>query len=118
MPSPFPGMDPYLEASWLDVHAAIVMYLRDTLQDSLPDALVARVEERVVLELPEGWASGGLSPDVRVIAFTSDKSQPPQGAGEAARPLICEAEDESLTETFIEVIDAESGNKVVTVIEI
>jgi hypothetical protein len=25
MPSPFPGMDPYLEAYWRDVHARIII---------------------------------------------------------------------------------------------
>ncbi len=28
MPSPFPGMDPYLEAHWRDVHAGLIIYAR------------------------------------------------------------------------------------------
>src|SRR5581483_7274540 len=49
MPSPFPGMDPYLEAHWRDVHAALIIYARDALQTVLPAPLRARVEERVLL---------------------------------------------------------------------
>src|SRR5258707_611668 len=119
MPSPFPGMDPYLEASWRDVHSRLIIYMTDTIQDALPSALLhARVEERIVLELPEGLSGGGLFLGVRVVATTSDPTPAEPGQGTAMQPLICEAEGEPITEGYIEVIDAESGNKVVTVIEI
>src|SRR5207249_3313977 len=54
MPSPFPGMDPYLESHWRDVHASLIIYTRDALQDSLPRELRARVERRVVFATPGG----------------------------------------------------------------
>jgi hypothetical protein len=44
MPSPFPGMDPYLEDHWRDVHTSLIIYIRDALQDVMPSALRARVE--------------------------------------------------------------------------
>lgn len=47
MKSPFPGMDPYLEAYWGDVHQRLVMYLSDAIQVNLPVDLRSRVEERV-----------------------------------------------------------------------
>ncbi len=28
MPSPFPGMDPYLESHWRDVHHSLITYTR------------------------------------------------------------------------------------------
>jgi hypothetical protein len=31
MKSPFPGMDPYLEQFWRDVHASLIIYSRDQL---------------------------------------------------------------------------------------
>src|SRR5262245_47878195 len=68
MPRPLPGMDPYLEAPWRDVHASLVIYIRDALQDQLPRELRARIEERVVMETPEGLEPG-LLPDVRVVDF-------------------------------------------------
>ena len=70
MPSPFPGMDPYLEAHWRDVHAALIIYSRDALQGVLPGALRARVEERVLLETPQGIGDHPLFPDVRVIILS------------------------------------------------
>ena len=36
MPSPFPGMDPYLEQHWGDVHTSLVIYARNQLQKVLP----------------------------------------------------------------------------------
>src|SRR5437868_13950660 len=71
MPSPFPGMDPYLEAHWRDVHARLIIYASDALQGVLPAALRARVEERVLLETPQGFADHPLFPDVRVVEFTA-----------------------------------------------
>ena len=65
MKSPFPGMDPYLERHWGDVHQALVTYIRDQLQPSLPDDLRARMQERVYIESP--GMRHEYYPDVRVI---------------------------------------------------
>jgi hypothetical protein len=50
MKSPFPGMDPYLESHWRDVHHSFLTYARDALQEYLPGDLRARLEERVFVE--------------------------------------------------------------------
>ena len=68
MKSPFPGMDPYLEQSSRDVHAALIIYSRDQLQSQLPEDLYARVEERIVLESAEAWRQSRY-PDVRVFEY-------------------------------------------------
>ncbi len=120
MPSPFPGMDPYLEAHWRDVHAGLVIYARDALQGVLPGSLRARVEESVLLETPRGLGDHPLYPDVRVVEYRPElkrglAARPEVGA--VAEPLLVEAEPETVTETFLEIIDRESGNRVVTVIE-
>src|SRR2546425_12812265 len=119
MPSPFPGMDPYLEAHWRDVHASLIIYARDALQGVLPGALRARVEERVLLETPKGLGDHPLYPDVRVVEYTSKRGMKTRReAGTAvAEPLVVEVESEPLTETYLEIIDRESGNRVVTIIE-
>src|SRR5438093_5157102 len=83
MQSPFPGMDPYLERHWGDVHHSLITYARDQLREVLPKDLRARVEERVFVE----------SPDIVEI-------------------------DDPATEGYIEIIDASSGGRVVTVIEV
>jgi hypothetical protein len=112
-------MDPYLEAHWRDVHAGLVIYTRDALQGVLPGGLRARVEERVLLETPEGFWPHQLSPDVRVVEFpvAGGLQARPRGGTALADPLVVDAETEPVIEPFIEIIDRESGNKVVTVIE-
>lgn len=66
MASPFPGMDPYLEQYWYDVHPGLMIYIRDHLQSKLPADLRARVEERVTLEGEDGEDDRDFIPDVRI----------------------------------------------------
>ncbi len=44
MPSPFPGIDPYLESQgyWSDFHASLILYCRDALNDILPESYEAQ----------------------------------------------------------------------------
>jgi hypothetical protein len=42
--SPFPGMDPYLEAKWPEVHATLIVYARNQLNPQLPDDLQTNIE--------------------------------------------------------------------------
>src|SRR4051794_9288612 len=119
MPSPFPGMDPYLEGHWRDVHARLIIYASDALQGVLPGSLRARVEERVLLETPQGIGDHPLFPDVRVVEYGPTVRPGPEVRPEAgvdlADPLLVETEPDTETETFLEIIDRESGNRVVTV---
>jgi hypothetical protein len=66
-------MDPYLEAHRRDVHASLIIYGRDALQGVLPGPLRARVEERVLLETPQGIADHPLFPDVRVVEYAGQR---------------------------------------------
>ncbi len=119
MPSPFPGMDPYLEQYWRDIHASLIIYARDQLQAQLPGDLRARVEERVFVESPQG-RERTIYPDVRVIERGRGKATPSAAeAGAAvAEPLVIHLPDEPVTETYIEIIDVGPGKRVVTVIEV
>lgn len=121
MPSPFPGMDPYLEAHWRDIHARLVIYASDALQGVLPRPLRARVEENVLLETPIGFADHPRIPDVRVVEYRPEPQRgletKPEGAVAVAEPFLVAAESDPATEPFLEIIDQESGNRVVTVIE-
>lgn len=117
MKSPFPGMDPYLEKHWRDVHAGLVIYSRDQIQEQLPAGLRCRVEERVLLETPEG-RTRSMYPDVRVI-----ETKPGNGVSNASEtvavlddPIILHLPDETMTETFLEIVDVATGNHVITVI--
>lgn len=122
MKSPFPGMDPYLEAHWGDVHSSIALYARDQLRRQLPADLIARVEEDVayvgVSEL--NGESRSYYPDVRVEEFRSG----PAGRKERAA-IVAVSESvrvqrtaEAFTQRSVRIIEPESGNRIVSVIEI
>lgn len=119
--SPFPGMDPYLEQAWRDVHQKLCVYACDDLQSQILDAgLVARVDERLVVEQPDEEEYRGIFPDVRV-----SQRQPvaPRRAGSGsgvtlAEPITVDLNNELHEESFIQIIDARSGGRVITVIEV
>ncbi len=120
MKSPFPGMDPYLEQHWRDVHHNLITFAQGLINYELPADLRARVEERVFVETIDG-PGRSMYPDIRVV----EKGWP-QGptngststAVAVAEPLVIEMPEEKVNQGFIEIIDVGSGNKVVTVIEI
>ena len=122
MPSPFPGMDPWLEQHWGDVHTRIVTYTSDRLQSALPRDLRARVEERVYLEYEETENGRHVVPDVRIVEYP--RSGPPrQEAGATAtlvptEPIVVIRDDEPIIDRFIEIRDFSTGGRLVTVIEI
>jgi hypothetical protein len=68
MPSPFPGMDPYLEnpAFWPDFHERFITYWCDALADVLPPNYEARIAERVYLLEPADEGKKLIGPDVAV----------------------------------------------------
>ena len=120
MRSPFPGMDPYLEQFWGDVHHTLITFARGSLQRGLPGDLVARVDERVFVESSEGQGRN-IVPDVRVV----ERGRPSErgivaGHGVAvAEPLVIHLEEsEPVRQGYIEIIDIKSGRRVVTVIEV
>jgi hypothetical protein len=112
-------MDPYLESHWRDVHHRLITYACDAIQEALPPELRARVEERVVLESPEGLGNP-LFPDVRVIESAPQRPGGIIAVGRSAatEPILIDAVREPLTQGYIEIIDVGSGNRVVTVIEV
>jgi Protein of unknown function (DUF4058) len=130
MNSPFPGMDPYLERHWGDVHQALVTYIRDQLQSALPGDLRARMQERVYIESP------GLRheyyPDVRVIerprrrtarggtavAESAATTRADDGVPTPAEPIVIHLDAEPITEGYIEIVDVKSGHRVITSIEV
>ncbi len=118
--NPFPGMNPFLERSWRDLHTSLVTYARDTVQKSLPPALRARAEERVFLErIDDRKSRGGFSPDVVVVEHPDWAG----GGGTAvagrpvAKPLKFKVPLSETVQRFLEIIDASNGNRVVTTIE-
>lgn len=118
MQSPFPGMDPYLELLWRDVHHRLCTYACDQVQDQLGSDLLARLDERLVVEslVDEGRS---IFPDVRVVEHgLHDVEVSPAAAsvGTVTEPLLVSILSDPTREGFIEIIEPDSG-RVVTVIE-
>lgn len=116
--SPFPGMDPYLEKHWGDVHSRFVLYACDQMQIGLPRDLFARVEERVYVE-NEGVRERSMLPDVRVVEHPNGggTAVAVQGGIAVVEPYVLHIDNEPVTETFIEIREAGSGDRIITVIE-
>src|SRR5436305_9371715 len=89
MPSPFPGMDPYLEGSlWMSVHTTLAVEITRQLNRTLLPRYIALTTRRYVMDTPEESEVlvGATYPDVAVV-----KEGPSQGgrggAGTIAPPL-------------------------------
>lgn len=119
--SPFPGMDPWLEASWGDVHTQLIARISAQLQPLLPGDLRARVQEHVTVDA--GALHAGRYPDVRVVerpGIAPDRDEAVQETV-TAQPLVLELSeflDEPMTERFIEIRETRTGHRLVTVIEV
>ena len=123
MPSPFPGLDPFLEHQvWSDFHSDFIVALRAELMPRIRPRYVARVEERVyVIQEPEETV-GLIRPDVSV--WESGSEEPGSGGFDAsAAATLVEPVTiplpmpERVHETFLEIRTLDS-REVVTVIEL
>ena len=124
MPSPFPGMDPYLEhpGRWPDVHLRLIAISSDLLTAQLRPKYFVRAEERVYLSDQQDPGRAVIIPDMRVVAAFGGQRQRATQAGAVAvatiEPVIATTLfDEEIREARLEVIDRELRS-VVTVIEI
>ena len=45
--NPFPGMNPFMEQTWPDVHLSLIGFVREALGVELPEDLVAKAEQQV-----------------------------------------------------------------------
>jgi hypothetical protein len=116
MNSPFPGMDPYLERHWRDVHLALIAETRRHLNQTLPRDLVARCDERVYVETGDS-AAREIAPDVRIVERpVSTSASAASGAAATARPVLLSLESEPVRERYIEIREVDGG-KLVTAIE-
>lgn len=117
MPSPFPGMDPYLEerSLWPDLHQRLITYISEALQPALRPKYIARIGERIeVASFDKGYI-----PDVLIVEPPREPARlTPQGG-----PLVADAPitvaflDETRRVPFIEIIYRGTGD-VVTLIEV
>jgi hypothetical protein len=125
MPSPFPGMDPYLEAPaiWPDFHEALAAQLRADLNGTLPAPYYARLEMRSEVGIVENaGVPHRIVSDVEVVgspnAIPAEHMVavlPPQAA---ASPVTVTVRVDPIRHSFVEIRDPGQGHQLITLIEI
>lgn len=118
--NPFPGMNPFLERHWSDVHTKLITYIADALGESLPDDLTARSEEHITL-VNEAGEDSTLRADVAVVESwkqgVSPKWQPEKTENSGvtlSEPQIIIVEE--FTERWLNITD--KHGRLITVIEL
>jgi uncharacterized protein DUF4058 len=124
MPSPFPGMDPYLESPEIfpDVHDSFITYLREALQASLPAPYFAALGRRVWIEV----SRRSIGPDVEARRAGGPSPRREESAGPvavanapAAQPVVVRVAHDEVREPFVEIYTRSGdGKRLVTSIEI
>lgn len=119
MPTPFPGMDPYLEdpIEWSDLHFRLIGAISRQLTAQVAPHFYVRVEQRVSIVGPDDDERRVIIPDV-YLAQTGVQSPPTAGTAQIAPPTLISVLDEiELREHFIEIYDARNRS-VVTTLEV
>ncbi len=125
MPSPFPGMDPFIEnQKWEDFHTSFVSAIRDALVPSVRPKYVVEVERRVYLERIDATVAAQSLVADAAIYHRFDHVETKSGGGIAVLsepsiiPKVCAIPYfEEHRETFI-TIRRGAPSEVVTVIEL
>ncbi len=125
MPSPFPGMDPYLENPVLfpDLHDGMIVYLSEALQGQLPEPYYAAISSQTWIAV----ADRHIDPDVNVLR--SNGTGPtgpatPEGGPAAvalqvrSQPIVIHVPHDQKKRTYVEVFHPRDGGRLVTTIEV
>jgi len=125
MPSPFPGMDPFLESQeWEDFHTTLNTVVRESLSSRLEPRYVVRVERRVYVESYPDDSMPPVNPsffrsDAVVLGTAETGGRTAVAAGPAAtvEPFECELPmPQERREAYL-VIRLQESMEVVTVLE-
>jgi hypothetical protein len=123
--SPFPGMDPYLEAPalWPDVHDSLASAIRGLLNTALPAPYYARLETRLELGIVlPGSTQRRIVPDVAVLREAIARyatTEPVVTPRQVVTPGIgLRVYTEPVRHPMIEVRDPTRGHRLVTLIEL
>lgn len=131
MKSPFPGMDPYIEARglWKDFHDELIGEIKRAVSTALPPSYVARIGNRSYIALVESEEREDrhFEPDVAVTAPRSRTAARARGedrgaataSGELDQPVALRAFlEEEFIDRFIDIYETEPERRLVTSIEI
>ena len=126
MPSPFPGMDPYLEQSayWSSFHSRLIVGLADAVESMLNKQYYVEVETRTYLSEDDNTVLVGI-PDASVIATIKAQDIPKTTAGSSSSQTAVITQPQQVTlpipeeinERYLEVREVGS-DQVITLIEV
>ena len=122
MPSPFPGMNPYLEASqlWPDLHHRLITAIADLLAPQLEPKYIVAIERRVYEVVDETPLLVGL-PDVMVQRSTTTPEQTNTNVATLSPPAqpitVTVPIPETVRQGYLEIRQV-GNNQVITAIEI
>lgn len=119
MPSPFPGMDPYLEdtTEWGGVHSRFINSISDYLADIISPHFFVKIEERVYITVLDNPDKRPIVPDVYVVTGQRGE-QLATTAGAITTPTLIEPlYDLEIRDRYIEIRDTRN-REVVTTIEL
>ena len=126
MPSPFPGMNPYLENPelWSEVHSRLIVAIADRMAPSLLPNYYVAIEKRIYLSTLEDSLLIGI-PDISVIApevrSSPDLERKNTGTATLSKPdepqTVTVALAEDVQERYLEIRETNTG-RVVTAIEL
>ncbi len=121
MPSPFPGMDPFLENPEIfpDLHDRLINGISDAINLQLRPPYYSAIASRVFVEHSDRI----ISPDVSVILESDKSSQDDRGSTTAVltaievEPIIIHVPHDEIREQFLEIRTA-GDERLVTSIEV
>lgn len=124
MPSPFPGMDPYLERPDVfgTLHDNMITYIIESLQPRLPAPYFADTGRRVWVEMSHRM----IEPDVNVRRVAENGGDDAGGALAVAtatlvcaEPVVVTVPHDEHREPFVQIMaQTEEGERLVTLIEV
>src|SRR5262249_10419482 len=133
MGSPFPGMDPYIEARHLfeDLHNCLIADLQRAISDVLPDNYTVRSGERsyvALAQVDDGPDHRHFVPDISVASTRSSMRKPRKAKGSSDSPALQAPPGAVLMrppkvmaeyrEAFVEIRQMDPDHKLVTGIEV
>ncbi|MBI2928090.1 MAG: DUF4058 family protein [Verrucomicrobia bacterium] len=117
MKNPFPGMNPWLEDYWRDVHAKFLVYACDELNAELPAGLQARIDERLAIDTEEEKPPAYI-PDVAITEQWDRAAGPVLSSGGAtvalAEPIVVDFGEQIVR--HLEIVDSRAH--IITAIEL
>lgn len=121
MPSPFPGMDPFLERAELfpSLHDTLIIYLKALIQPLLPPNYFATTGQRIILSRTDRWSL----PDLEVLhepqPAPAVHSRRRKRSTKPTTPVVVEVDWEEEREIYLDIyVGRRPRRELVTSIEI